>query len=154
MTKIFSSLTQKTYALVELECQKIRTFECYSQNFSGFEVSWIARRFAACLIIPQNVVRCLVGKSCLIFASYIASLFEAMQLKIAMKAKRTSQYFRIELSFDLMYFLQYLEMRFDRSVRLLATVLFIGSQVLYISITIYAPALALSQSKLLQKITG
>jgi len=77
-----------------------------------------------------------------------------MQLKIAMKAKRTSQYFRIELSFDLMYFLQYLEMRFDRSVRLLATVLFIGSQVLYISITIYAPALALSQSKLLQKITG
>jgi len=77
-----------------------------------------------------------------------------MQLKIAMKAQRTSQYFRIELSFNLMYFLQYLEMRFDRSVRLLATVLFIGSQVLYISITIYAPALALSQSKLLQKITG
>jgi len=41
---------------------------------------------------------------------------------------------------------QYLEWRFDESVRMLATFLFISFMLLYNATVIYAPALAISQS--------
>ena len=44
---------------------------------------------------------------------------------------------------------QYLEWRFDKSVRILASALFTLQMVLYMSIVVYAPALAVEQSEIL-----
>lgn len=48
---------------------------------------------------------------------------------------------------DIIFFFQYLRLRFNQKVRLLGSIIFIIKMLLYIPIVIYVPALAFSQGK-------
>ena len=71
-------------------------------------------------------------------------LNDAIRIRIDILLSSLYQFF-----YELLISFQYLDWRFNKAVRVLASTCFIIQMVLYMAIVVYAPALALSQSILL-----